>query len=87
VRAGFDARVVVIGVLAVLLAVGLGGMAGQTTGMAAGVLITLAAVTSSAVLTVAMQRWSQNVARAKRQEELMQEFAPPTPPDNGQGNR
>jgi hypothetical protein len=84
VRAGFDAQVVVTGVLALLLAVGLGALAGQATGMAAGVLITLAAVASSAVLTVAMQRWSRNMARAKRREESLKAFAPPTPPDDGE---
>ena len=64
-RAGLDSRTVALGVFAVLLAAGLGGLAGHSAGVAAGVLAALAGLVPPAVLAVAVERRARNAARAR----------------------
>ena len=82
-RAGLDSRTIAVGALAVLLAAGLGGLAGSTAGVAAGVLAAMAGLVPPVVLAVAIERRARNAARAKRRQELLKTFAPPVPADDG----
>lgn len=79
VKAGLDSRTVGISALGMLLAVALGAAAGRTIGVAAGVLAALAGLVPPAVLAVAMERRSRNVARERRRRELREAFEPPKP--------
>jgi hypothetical protein len=40
---------------------------------------------SAAVLAVAVERRQRNIARTKRQEEILRRFAPPLPTGYGEG--
>lgn len=82
-RAGLDSRTVAVGALAVLLAAGLGGLAGDTAGVTAGVLAAMAGLVSSAVLAVAIERRARNAAHANRRQELLKIFASPVPAAEG----
>jgi hypothetical protein len=84
---GLDSRTVAVGVLGLLIAVALGGAAGRTVGATAGALTAVAGLVSSAVLALALERRSRNVARARRRDELLEMFAPPEPSDEGEGER
>ena len=84
---GLDSRTVAVGVLGLVLAVGLGGAAGRTVGVVAGALTAVAGLVSSAVLAVALERRSRNLARVKRRGELLEMFAPPEPSDDKEGER
>ena len=71
-----------MGALAVLLAAGLGGLAGTTAGVAAGVLAAMAGLAPPTVLAVAIELRARNAARAKRRQELLKAFASPEPADD-----
>jgi hypothetical protein len=60
-----------------VLAVGLGAWAGTVVGAWAGVLAALAGLLSAAVLAVAVGRRQRNMARVKKQKEILQRHAPP----------
>jgi hypothetical protein len=53
--------------------------------VAAGALTALAALLSSTVLAVAMDRRSRNAALAKQREELLKSLAPPKPTGDEEG--
>lgn len=84
---GLDSRTVAVGVLGLVLAVGPGDAAGRTVGAAAGALTAVAGLLSSAVLAVALERRSRNLARVKRRGELLEMFAPPEPSEDQEGER
>jgi hypothetical protein len=85
VRWGLDGRTVAIGLVAVLLAIGLGAWAGTQVGAWAGALTALAGLVSAAVLPVAVERRQRNIARMKRQQEILRRFAPPQPTGDREG--
>jgi outer membrane lipoprotein SlyB len=65
--------------LAVLLAVALGGIAGTEVGAKAGAFTALAGVVASAVLAIAVDRQVKRADRMKQQRETLRKFAPPRP--------
>jgi len=83
---GLDWRAIALGLLAVVLAVGLGAWAGIEVGAWAGVLAALAGLFPAAVLAAAAARRQRNVARMKEQQEIRRRYAPPkrTPGREGQ---
>ena len=71
-------RTVALALAVVVLAVGLGAWAGSEVGAWAGGLAFGAVVLSAAVLAVAVERRRQrNMARVKKQDELLRKHAPP----------
>jgi hypothetical protein len=81
---GLDGRTVAIGVFAVVLALALGAVAGTQVGAAAGALAALAGLIPPAVLAVAVERRQRNIARTKRQQEVLRRYAPPKPAGDGE---
>ena len=79
---GLDGRTVAIGVFAMVSALVLGAVAGTPVGAAAGALAALAGLIPPAVLAVAVERRQRNMARAKRQQDVLRGFAPPKPADD-----
>lgn len=76
-RWGVDWRTVALGLAALALAFGLGAWAGTEVGVWAGVLTALAGLLSAAVLAAAVGRRQRNMARVKKQEEILRKHAPP----------
>lgn len=83
-RGGFDGRTVALGGLALVLAVGLGALAGTQIGAWAGVLGALAGLIPPAVMAVAVERRTRNLARQKRKDEILSKYAPPRPASGGE---
>lgn len=84
-RSGLDGRTVAIGVLGVVVAVVLGGVAYGEVGAAVGALTALAGVAGSAVLAVAMEQWVRNSAALRRRQEILRKFALPRPSCDAEG--
>jgi hypothetical protein len=80
---GLDGRAVVLGMLAVVVAVGLGAWAGSRSGAAAGAISVVAALASSVIAGAAVDRRARNLARQKEQEQVLHRFAPPGPTVTG----
>jgi len=85
VWSGLDGRAVVLGVLAVVVAVGLGAWAGSRSGAAAGAITVVAGLASSVVAGAAVDRRARNLARQKEQRQVLERFAPPGPVGDGKG--
>jgi len=82
VGSGLDGRTITLGVLAVVLALGLGGWAGTAKGPGAGALAALGALLAPAALAVAVERRARNAVLAARRQEVLRKFAPPQPMGN-----
>lgn len=78
-------RTVAIGLAAVALALVLGAVAGTLAGAGAGALAALASLIPAAVLAVAVELRRRNVARMKRQQEVLRRFAPPKSTSDREG--
>jgi hypothetical protein len=87
VRGGFDGRAVAFAVLALVLAVVLGAVAGTRSGAAAGALAAVAGLVPPAVLAVAIERRSRILARERARREVLQKYAPPGSPEEGEGSQ
>lgn len=87
VRGWADSWAVRLGAVGVLLAVILGWAAGTAAGGVAGVLGALAGLVPPAVVGVAIDAWSQRMARQQRRQELLAIFAVPEPSDDGEGQQ
>jgi ABC-type transport system involved in cytochrome bd biosynthesis fused ATPase/permease subunit len=85
VRLRLNGRTVAIGMLAVLLALVLGGWAGTQVGAAAGAAAALASLVPSAVLAVFVELRQRNVAHMKRRQEVLRKYAPPKATDDREG--
>ena len=84
-QGGLDGRIVGLGGLALVLAVGLGALAGSQIGAWAGVLGALAGLIPPAVLAIAIERRTRNLAHQKRKDEILNKYAPPKPASGGDG--
>jgi hypothetical protein len=84
---GLDGRAVVIGVLAVVVALGLGAWAGSRSGAAAGAITVVAGLASSVIAGVAVDRRARNLARLKEQQQVLRRFAPPGPTGDGKDQK
>jgi uncharacterized membrane protein YoaK (UPF0700 family) len=82
---GLGGRTVAIGLFAVVLALVLGAAAGALAGAWAGALAALAGLVSPAVLAVAVELRQRNIARSRRQQEVLRRFAPPKPSVDREG--
>ncbi len=82
---GFDGRTVALGLVATVLALGLGAWAGTEVGVWAGALAALAGLLPPAVLAVAIERRQRNMARIRKQQEILRRFAPPKRTGNREG--
>lgn len=76
-RWGVDRRTIAIGLVAVFLALGLGAWAGTQVGAWAGALAALAGLVPPAILAMAVERRQWNIARMKKQQEILRKYAPP----------
>lgn len=84
---GLDGRAVVLGVFAVVVALGLGAWAGSRSGAAAGAITVVAGLVSSVIAGAAVDRRARNLARLKEQQQVLRRFAPPGPTGNGEGEK
>ncbi len=85
VRGETDGRTIAIAVLAVVLALALGAVAGTHVGAWGGALVALAGLIPPAVLALAVERRARSSARLKRQEEVLRKYAPPRPTGDVEG--
>ena len=81
---GLDGQTVVLGVLAVALAVGLGAWQGTQAGPGAGVLGALAGLIPPGVLAVAAERRARKAALRREQQQVLARYAPPAPASEGE---
>ena len=79
VWSGLDGRAIVLGVLTVVVAVGLGAWAGSRSGAAAGAITVVAGLASSVIAGAAVDRRARNLARLREQQQVLERFAPPGP--------
>jgi hypothetical protein len=70
-------KTIALGLFAVFLALGLGAWAGTQAGAWTGALAALAGLLPPAVLAVAVERRQRNMARMRKQQEILRTFAPP----------
>jgi hypothetical protein len=82
-----DGRAVVLGVLAVVVAVGMGAWAGSRSGAAAGAITVVAGLASSVIAGVAVDRRARNLARLREQQQVLSRFAPPAPSGEGEDGK
>lgn len=78
-RWGIEGRTVATGLAAVALAIVLGAVAGTLAGAEAGALVAFAGLVPPAVLAVAVGLRQQNMARLRKQQDVVRRFAPPKP--------
>jgi hypothetical protein len=87
VWSGLDGRAVVLGVLTVVVALGLGAWAGSRSGAAAGAITVVAGLASSVIAGAAVDRRARNLARLKEQQQVLRRFAPPGPTGDGEDEK
>jgi hypothetical protein len=85
VWSGLDGRTVALGVLAVVVALGLGAWAGSRSGTGAGAITVLAGLASSVVAAAAVDRRARNLAQLKERQEVLRRFAPPSSAGDEEG--